>query len=161
MIGLRSRPRWRALRHRRPFTDNAGLGLVEFALILPILLMVTVGTFDLALAVWQTNTLADAAREATRYAIVHGDGSSAPVGPGASSYTAPDQDTVLTGIVRDRAVGLTGVSVSSTWPDGTNARGKRVSVVATVAYAPVLSQAFLGSALRVTLRGQSELVIHR
>jgi hypothetical protein len=41
------------------------------------------------------------------------------------------------------------------------ARGKRVKVTATAQYAPVLSQAFLGGALRVTLAGGSELVISR
>ena len=90
-------------RRARSFAGDAGQALIEFALILPILLVVVIGTFDLALAVWQTNTLASAVREATRYAIVHGDGSAAPVGPGSGSYTAPDQDTTLTGIVRVRS----------------------------------------------------------
>lgn len=134
---------------------------MEFALVLPVLVVLLVGTFDLALAAWQSNALGSAVREGTRYAIVHGSESSAPVGPGSASYTSPDQDTVLTGIVRSSATGMSGLAVSSTWPDGSNARGKRVKVVASVEYTPTLSQAFLGGALRVTLRAGSELVIHR
>jgi Flp pilus assembly protein TadG len=201
-----------------------GVALVEFALILPVLIMLVVGMFDLAFAVWWSNTLTSAAREGTRYAIVHGADSSDPVGPG-------DDGAVVT-IVRQQAVGLRDVTVTVSWPDqvsttlttsvsagtdtvqvasttgfttgddvtislGTseehrikailssperlqldanlangygsgatvataaNDRGKRVKVIASAPYAPVLSQAFLGGALRVTLGGSSELVISR
>ncbi len=207
---------------------DEGQSLVEFALLLPVLMMLLVGTFDVALAVWQSNTLTSAAREGTRYAIVHGADSSAPVGP---SNTGSIVD-----VVRKQAVGMSNVSVTASWPDGastslaataaagqailtvastarfavgdpvsvtegatteqgtigtilssparlqltanlantytaagtvahttayTTARGKRVKVTATAEYAPVLSQAFLGGALRVTLSGGSELVISR
>lgn len=137
-----------------------GQALVEFALILPVLLILMVGIFDVALAVWQSNTLAAAAREGTRYAIVHGSSSSSPVGPGSGSYTAPDQDTVVAGIVGSQATGVASVTVASTWPDGNADRGSRVSVVATAAYTPVLSQVLAGGGLRVTLRGASQQVIH-
>jgi Flp pilus assembly protein TadG len=200
-----------------------GTGLVEFALILPVLLILLVGIFDVALASWQSNTLTAAAREGTRYAITHGAESSDPAGPG--------DDAAVIDVVRRHAVGLQNVTVTATWPDalstsiaasaaagqdivevasttgfavggtvfvagganreqhsvravlasparlqlsakltnsyasgtveGGKGRGSRVKVVATADYAPVLSQAFLGNALRVTLTGGSELVIHR
>lgn len=133
--------------------DERGIALVEFALILPIMVVLIVGIFDVALAVWQSNTLASAVREGTRYAIVHGSSSSDPSGPG-------DVAAIET-LVRSSAIGLSGVTVTSTWPDGTNARGSRVRVAASVPYSPVLSQLFAGGGLNVTLRAQSELVIHR
>jgi Flp pilus assembly protein TadG len=207
---------------------DEGIALVEFALLVPVLMMLLVGAFDVALAVWQSNTLTSAAREGTRYAIVHGADSSVPVGP---TNTAPIVD-----VVQRQAIGMTNVSVTASWPDGAStslagtaaagqnivtvasttgfavgdpvaitegatteqrtvaailssperlqmsanltntytaagtvahttaymtARGKRVKVTATAEYAPVLSQAFLGGALRVTLSGGSELVISR
>ncbi len=60
-----------------------GQAMVEFALIFPIFILLLVGMFDLGRVVWVNNTLATAAREAARYAIVHGAKSACPVGPGA------------------------------------------------------------------------------
>lgn len=131
-----------------------GIALVEFALILPVLLMLIVGMFDLALAVWQSNTLTTAVREGTRYAIVSGSGSASPIGPG--------NDSLLIQKVKDNAVGLANVTVTANWPDSnSNARGDRAKVTASVQYTPVLSRAFLNGALSVTLSATSDLVIHR
>ena len=61
--------------------DEDAQSLVEFALTLPIFLLVVTGLFDVSRAVWQSNTLAFATREGTRYAIVHGSAGVPPVGP--------------------------------------------------------------------------------
>lgn len=63
--------------------------MVEFALVFPIFILLLVGIFDLGRVVWVNNTLATAAREAARYAIVHGAKSACPVGPGAPGPTDP------------------------------------------------------------------------
>lgn len=47
-----------------------GQALVEFALILPILVLLLVGLFDVGRAVFAYNTVANAAREAARLAVV-------------------------------------------------------------------------------------------
>lgn len=52
---------------RRP---HSGQTLVEFALILPIFVLVLVGLFDFGRAIYAYNTIANAAREAARVAIV-------------------------------------------------------------------------------------------
>ena len=65
--------------------------MVEFALVLPILVLLLVGFFDLGRVVLANDGLAAAAREAARYAIVHG-GSRAnpcPVGPAAPDAVVP------------------------------------------------------------------------
>jgi Flp pilus assembly protein TadG len=141
-----------------PARDEHGQSLVEFALLLPVLLLVLVGAFDLARAIWQENTLAHAAREGTRYAIVHGANSSSPVGP---SNPQPVID-----IVRNAAIGVPNVSVSVTWPDMNgstpcNARTCRVRVDTTAPFVPVLSEYFLRGSLTLTLRGGSVLTIQR
>ena len=52
--------------------SQRGQSLVEFALVLPILVLMLVGTMDLGRVVLANDTVGAAAREAARYAIVHG-----------------------------------------------------------------------------------------
>lgn len=138
--------------------QDEGQALVEFALILPVLLMLILGLFDVARAVWQENTLAYAAREGTRFAIVHGSASDSPATQ--ASHAAVDT------VVRDAAVGVANIAVTVTYPDiisGTacNDRGCRVSVDATAPFVPLPSQYLLNGAFQITLRGGSLLVIQR
>jgi hypothetical protein len=63
--------------------------MVEFALIFPIFILLLVGIFDLGRVIWVNDTLATAAREAARYAIVHGAKSACPVGPPAPGIDIP------------------------------------------------------------------------
>lgn len=60
---LRSRPRRR----------SAGQSLVEFALVLPLFLVLVMGIADLGLAVFAYNSITNAAREGARLAIVNQD----------------------------------------------------------------------------------------
>lgn len=131
---------------------------MEFAFVLPILLLLMLGLFDVARAVWQENTLAYAAREGTRYAIVHGAASSDP----SSSTDNGDVQTV----VRNAAVGVPNITVNVQYPDtnGTtpcNERGCRVIVDATASFIPLPSHYLLNGAFQITLRGGSMLVIQR
>lgn len=82
--------------HRRPARrsrvagSRRGQALVEFALTLPVLILLLVGIIDFGRAVWAVSVVSNAAREAARYAIVHGGSPSnlCPMGP-------PDQETVI------------------------------------------------------------------
>lgn len=136
-------------------TDEAGQSLIEFALVLPLLLLIMTGLFDVARATWQENTLAYAAREGTRYAIVHG---SASV-DGTVAYPGNEQPVI--DVVRAAAVGVPNVSVTVTWLDGCYDRNCRVQVDATTPFIPIPSQYMLGDAFQITLRGGSLLVIQR
>ena len=149
---------------RAPRDDEArgdeGQSLVEFALILPIVLRIITGLFDVARAVWQENTLAYAAREGTRYAIAHGSGSQTPTDPNNAA------DPAVVAVVRGAAVGVPNVSVTTTWPDqkdGTpcNDRNCTVVVDAAAPFVPLPSQYLLGGVFQITLRGGSKLVIQR
>ncbi len=51
--------------------DERGQSLVEYALVLPILLLLLVGIMEFGIAVFNYNTIANAAREGARYGIVH------------------------------------------------------------------------------------------
>ena len=71
--------------------SSRGQTMVEFALVLPILMFLLTGFFDLGRVVLAHDALGHAAREAARYAIVHG-GSSAnpcPVGPPHADAEVP------------------------------------------------------------------------
>ncbi|MDE3100854.1 MAG: pilus assembly protein [Chloroflexota bacterium] len=139
----------------RRFGRDGAQALVEFALVLPVLLMLIVGLFDVGRAVQEENTLAYAAREGTRYAIVHGSSSASPI-PYCSSCT----NAGLTQVVDNAAVGVSGtISVTISYPDGDNKRGSRVKVQASVPFVPLPSQFLFNGGLSVTLRGGSELVI--
>ena len=69
-----------------------GQAMVEFALVIPVFILLLVGMFDLGRVVWVNDTLATAAREAARYAIVHGEKLSCPVGPPAAGAVIPTAD---------------------------------------------------------------------
>lgn len=63
----------KAVRAGRPHRRGAGQTLVEFAMVLPIAVLIVLGLFDLGRAVFTYNTLAQAARQAARVAIVNQD----------------------------------------------------------------------------------------
>ena len=145
---------------------------MEFAFVLPIFLLVITGLFDLARAVWQENTLAYAAREGTRYAIVHGSAGNPVAWPGSATATSCSNATsnpTCQGVfdaVTGAAIGVANVSVTVSWPDvagGTTCydRNCRVTVDATAPFVPMPSQYLLGGAFQITLRGGSQLYIQR
>jgi len=142
--------------------DSFGQALVETALVLPLLLLLIVGLFDIGRAIWLSNTLATAVREGSRYGVVHGALSGSPTGPGAASYTPPDTDTAIAAQVRTYATGVpNNLTVQSTWPDGNANRGSRIVVSASFPFTPILAQVFLGGGLGITLRSSSTLVIEQ
>jgi hypothetical protein len=75
--------------------SDRGQTLVEFALILPVLVILLVGIFDLGHVVWTNDSLSNAAREAARFAIVHGgsESTACPVGPADGSLVIPPAST--------------------------------------------------------------------
>ena len=50
---------------------ESGQDLIEFALILPLLLLLLLGIMEFGVAVFTYNTVANAAREGARYGIIH------------------------------------------------------------------------------------------
>jgi hypothetical protein len=158
--------------------EQRGQSLVEFALLLPLMLLIITGLFDVARAVWEENTLAYAAREGTRYGIVHGSAGTPAANPASASYpacTTPPLDPVICinipAVVRAAAIGVPSVTVTVTYPDpypGTGTppakcadRNCRVIVDVSAPFVPLPSQYMLGGAFQITLRGGSQLVIQR
>lgn len=150
-------------RHLQGFHRGEGAqSLVEFALTLPIFLLLVTGIFDVARAVWQENSLAYAAREGTRYAIVHGSAGTPAAGPCSSCLNPVSNNlSYVVDAVTSNAVGVYNIDVTIDYPDGDNQRNHRVTVDATAPFTPLPSQYLLGSAYQITLRGGSQLYIQR
>ena len=153
-----------------------GQSLVEFALLMPIMLLIITGLFDVARAVWEENTLAYAAREGTRFAIVHGSAGLGPLPDGTVSGAADPTDVndpviaYVKTVVRKAAIGVPNVTVTVTYPDNYAGispavkcadRNCRVVVDASAPFVPLPSQYLLGGAFQITLKGGSQLVIQR
>ena len=130
-----------------------GQALVEFALALPVFLVLLVGIFDLGHVVWANDAMASAAREAARYAMVRGgsqsnacqvgppaDPGSVPAASDSCPYPAPSRQGVkdaasqwLQGVGSDVTVSVcygqvTTCSNDQDAPGATNARGTPVTV---------------------------------
>ncbi len=121
-----------------------GQSLVEFALVVPILILIIVGTFDLGFAVYADNTLSLAAREGARYAVTR-------------RTTATDADICQR--VSQSAAALT-VTCTVTWTPG-RTQGSTVSVTATANYTPLTPVIgnLVGSGGHITLTGKSSMYV--
>jgi Flp pilus assembly protein TadG len=114
----------------------SGQALVEFALVAPIFLLTLLAIFELGRFVLAYEAANNAVREGTRYAIVHGYYSIAPVGPGPSGLDNACPPTTVstsavTSVVQANAYTLPpATDINACWLDGSNVRGNRVSVSA-------------------------------
>jgi hypothetical protein len=166
-------------RLNRSRSHGAGQALVETALVIPIFLMLLMGIVDLGRAVWATTSLASAAREATRFAIVHGGSpqSVCPVGkPGLDSppvtaspscpYPAPSTQSIEDAAKAAAFAGGSNVAVtvcygtgcSGTTNTGDNSRGQTVTVVVTSTVNLVVPSLLGQSA--INLSGSSTMVVN-
>jgi Flp pilus assembly protein TadG len=103
---------------------SPGQALVEFSLIIPIFLVMLMGIVDVGRAIWAQNSLAAAAREGARFAIVHGgaDITDCPVGPtsrssipGASAscpYPSPSRQAIKNAVTAAANAGGTNLIVT-------------------------------------------------
>ena len=130
-------------------TDRTrGQSLVEFALVLPLFLVMLMAVVDVGRAIWAQNSLAAAAREGARYAIVHGgsDGTVCPVGPTDRTkipaattdcpYPSPSKQSIIDAVTAAATAGGTnltvnvcyGTSCSGNTDTGKNSRGTPITV---------------------------------
>jgi Flp pilus assembly protein TadG len=86
---------------RRCSRTERGQDLAEYALILPIFLLVVMSIFDMGRAVYYYSALQNSVREGARYGIIY-----------------PDDITGIENVVRQKAVGLDirGLNISTSYP---------------------------------------------
>jgi Flp pilus assembly protein TadG len=132
--------------HRRLRAGSRGDAMTEFALVVPIFAMLLFGVMDVGKAVYAYSYVSYAAREATRYAAVHG---------GDSKDPASSAD--IQNFVANEMHGLSAkqLSVTTSWsPD--NNRGSVVKV--KVQYSMAIDVPLL-AAKTLALASASQMVI--
>jgi hypothetical protein len=122
---------------------SSGQSLTEFALVVPIFLLIMIAVFDLGRVIWANNSLTSAAREAARFAIAHGGSKSTacPVGPPIPNVTvipaasascpfpSPSKQAVRNVAVQHAVAGGRGLAVTVCY--GANCSGDTDAVGAT------------------------------
>jgi Flp pilus assembly protein TadG len=125
MMGLAS-----IVRSLNRVRDEEGSALVEFALTMPILIIFFFGLIQVCLAAYMRQVVSESAREGTRYAMVHG--STCLTSSGTSCTVSAT--TVNSWVSSNGWPNLGGgapVTVNTTFPDGNESPGSRVSVTVT------------------------------
>src|SRR5574341_1103289 len=134
---------WRSRRLR----GERGQAQVEFALSIMVVLFTVFCAWELLMAMYTASVLADAAKEGVRYAIVHGSGSTLCSGPNTSAPCVNDPTAVqVANVVKDYAKAslhdVSAITVSVTYPDGSNEAPNSVQVAVTYAYVPYIRLGF-------------------
>lgn len=133
-------------RLRRFRRDSAAGTLVEFAIVFPILVVLTFGVIELGFAFYAQNTLTAAAREGARYAVVRS----------SLSNRIATVDSVRNFVLsRIPFRNMGGITVATSWPSG-NTPGSPVQVNVQYAFRPITGLGILGQR---TLSSTSSMVI--
>ena len=150
------------MRPRAAKRGEGGQALVEFSLVGIVFFLLVFGMIDVGRAAWNYNTLAQATREGTRYAIVHGADSFDPSGPGSAYYTSPpSSDTKITAVVEKFAGGLnlSKLNVEAEWLDSTNDAGNRVKVTTEYGFEPIFDFLFPDTIFDLMMTSSSTMEI--
>lgn len=124
-----------------------GQAQVEFALSIMVVLLTVFFAWELLMAMYTASVMADAAKEGVRYAIVHGSNSTLCSGPNPSSPCAYDPSGAeVVNTVKSYAKAslhdISAISVTVSYPDGSNEAPNRVAVVVTYSYVPYINLPF-------------------
>jgi Flp pilus assembly protein TadG len=132
--------------------------MIEMALIMLLFLTLVLGMLDLGIGVFRYNTLAQAARQGSRQAIVHGSLAVEPWGPDTYSALANDTSPIAE-VIRPSLSGfdLSEVTINAEWGGGnTIFQGNTVCVTVTAPYRPIMAM-FLWDP--ITLQATSTMAI--
>lgn len=130
---------------------RSGSSMVEFSLVFLILLTLVLGIFEVGRTIWNYNTLAYAARQASRYASVRSN-----LGDANYAVTPNPIDTV----VHTNAPGLDPdlLTVTKTWiPD--NSRGSQVQITVSYPIDLIAAPIFMGQNNRINVSATSVLTV--
>jgi Flp pilus assembly protein TadG len=152
------RPRIKNDIRRGVLGNDRGSGLVEFALIAFMFIMMLLAVVEMVRMVLVYTTVAFAARTGARYAIVHGadrtgTGTDAASGPGSTSQV----ESVVQNYAGAGLLDTSKLNINVSYPDSSNNPGARVLVTVTYVYDPLVG--YFNSSLGVTLGSASEGVI--
>ena len=111
---------------RRKERQRPGATLLESALVYPVLFLIVIGIIILGIGVFRYQQVSHIAREASRWAVVHGDIYRRE--NGLATLTTANQ--VYTNAIQPQAASmkLTGLTYSVTWNDTTQRRSRSETV---------------------------------
>ena len=137
--------------------DEAGAMLIEFALSVWTLFLVTFLIFEFCMLLYTYSVLGDAAREGVRYAIAHGTDSSLCSGPGPGCADSGGSNVVS--VVKNYTAvsfhDMSGMTVTPSWPDGASTPSSRVVVTISYPYISYFSlPGFLSPTMHITAEGR-------
>ena len=123
----------------RAQSRSRGQSLVEFAIVLPVITLVVLGLFDMGRAVFSYNTLAQAARQANRTAIVDQDSDRIKAMAVAVAPTIGLSSSNVTVCFKTADTTQTNCSSPSTdnCPSATRVIGCLAFVTASMSYVPI------------------------
>jgi hypothetical protein len=150
---------------KRSRNRSRGQALVETALILPVFLALLLGIVDMGRAVWATTSLASAAREGARFAIVHGGNinTPCPVGPlnpnnarpitvdASCPYPSPSKQSIIDAATAAAIAGGSNVTVAVCYGAGCSGN--------TDVSSPKPAYNDRGTSITVTVTSQVNLVV--
>lgn len=136
--------------------EQCGSMLIEFALSVWTLFLLTFLIFEFCLTIYTYSVLGDAAREGVRYAIVHGTDSNSCSGP--SSGCGDTTGNNITTVVKNFAAipfEISGMIVTPSWPDGASTPSSRVKVTISYQYVAFLNlPGFIPPNMQITAEGR-------
>jgi Flp pilus assembly protein TadG len=119
-------------RSRRAVGNEDGSALIEFAVSFGTMMCFVFALMELCLAFYSNSMISEAAREGTRYAIVHG--STCTTSASAScTATSSQMNTYVSGLALPNLGGGT-MTVNTTYPDGNESPGSRVLIKVTYVF---------------------------
>jgi Flp pilus assembly protein TadG len=126
--------------------SQRGSTLVETALVITCMLLLILGVFEGAYAVWGYTTLSQAARHGVRYAMIRGTAN-------------PATDEAIQDKVREHATGLTiaNVQAVTTWTPNRQ-MGSEVEVRATYNF-PLMLSSFIFTGPSISLRSTARAIV--
>lgn len=133
--------------------------MVEFGLIAVMFIIVLLSVVEMGRMVLVYTTMANAARAGARYAVVHGGErtGSGPTGPSGPSCPCSEVDTVVKNYASAGLLDASKVTVTVSYPNGTNTPGSLVDVTVSYTYDPLVS--YFNSILNKNLGSTSEGVV--
>ncbi len=144
----------KSIKKKRPFRLEKAQTMVEFALVFPLILVITYGMMELGRMVWIYAAVTTAAREGARYGAASGDVGTKHYYQDCSGIKAAVKRTAILVPITDANISISydnGSTPTKTWatcpPTGTNGfdpiiLGDRITVRVNATYQPILG--FLG-----------------
>lgn len=135
--------------------DECGSIMIETALGYMIMMTMVLGIIECSMMGYTFSVMEDAAREGVRYASVHGTNSPSCNGPSSGcDATATNVGNDVKTYANTFTNGLTGMTVTVTYPDGTSTATSRVKVALSCTYAPVFHFPGTAHLLQVSASGR-------